>query len=155
MADLGGEPAKLWRWTIDCETGKVTDDLVDENYADFPKVDDRLVGLESRYGFAASFEKGEAPILGKNVIKYDLEKGTTEFHNLGDTCSGQEPVFVPSSVDADEGDGFVLALSYDAETDSSDLVIIDAQDFEGPPLGRVKLPQRVPYGAHGNWIPSD
>jgi carotenoid cleavage dioxygenase len=155
MADLGGEPAKLWRWTIDSETGKVTDDLVDENYADFPKVDDRLAGLESRYGFAASFEKGEAPILGKNVIKYDLEKGTTEFHNLGDTCSGQEPVFVPSSVDADQGDGFVLALSYDAETDSSDLVIIDAQDFEGPPLGRVKLPQRVPYGAHGNWIPSD
>jgi carotenoid cleavage dioxygenase-like enzyme len=155
MADLGAEPAKLWRWTIDTETGQVSDEPIDDHYSDFPKVDDRLVGLKSRYGFAASFENGDAPMLGKNVIKYDLEKGTSELHNLGDTCRGQEPVFVPSSPDAPEGDGFVLALSYDEATDSSDLVIIDAQNFEAPPIGRVKLPQRVPYGAHGNWIPSD
>jgi len=155
MADLGAEPARLWRWTIDSETGQVSDERFDDHFADFPKVDDRLVGLKSRYGYAASFENGDSPILGKHVIKYDLEKGTSELHDLGDRCRGQEPVFVPSSPDAEEGDGFVLALSYDEALDSSDLVIIDAQNFEGPPVGRVKLPQRVPYGAHGNWIPAD
>ena len=32
-------------------------------------------------------------------------------------------------------------------------VVLDAQDFEGAPLAEVDLPQRVPYGAHGNWMP--
>jgi hypothetical protein len=37
--------------------------------------------------------------------------------------------------------------------DSTALVILDAENFAGPPLAKVKLPQRVPFGAHGNWMP--
>jgi carotenoid cleavage dioxygenase len=36
--------------------------------------------------------------------------------------------------------------------DGSDLIIIDASDFEGEPIARVRLPRRVPHGFHGNWI---
>jgi carotenoid cleavage dioxygenase len=38
-------------------------------------------------------------------------------------------------------------------TDGSDLVIIDASDFEGGPVARIRLPRRVPHGFHGNWMP--
>lgn len=155
MNDLTGEPARLWRWTIDTTTGRVTDDMIDDRFADFPKVDDRLAGLKSRYGFAASFEDAGAPALGSEVIKYDLERMTSETHDLGPICAGQEPVFVPRSADSPEGEGSVLVLSYDRAEDASSLVVIDAQDFSGPPIGRVKLPQRVPFGAHGNWMPKD
>jgi hypothetical protein len=31
-------------------------------------------------------------------------------------------------------------------------VILDASDFGTQPVARIKLPQRVPFGFHGNWI---
>ena len=34
----------------------------------------------------------------------------------------------------------------------TEFVIVDATDFEGEPVARIKLPQRVPYGFHGSWI---
>ncbi len=152
MNDLTGEPARLWRWTIDTKTGRVTDEMIDERFADFPKVDDRFAGLKSRYGFAASFEDAGAPELGSEVIKYDLHEMKSETHHLGTHCKGQEPVFVPRSPDSPEGEGFVLVLSYDEAESRSALVILDAENFSAAPIARVELPQRVPYGAHGNWM---
>jgi carotenoid cleavage dioxygenase len=31
-------------------------------------------------------------------------------------------------------------------------VILDAADFSRPPIAQVQLPNRVPYGFHGNWV---
>ena len=61
--------------------------------------------------------------------------------------------FIPSMTGpADEGNGWYLGYVYDSARDGSDLVIIDASDFAGDPVARMKLPQRVPFGFHGNWI---
>ena len=49
--------------------------------------------------------------------------------------------------------GWVMSIVYDASADSSDLVILDAQDFGAAPVASVRLPQRVPFGFHGNWVP--
>ena len=57
--------------------------------------------------------------------------------------------------DAAEDEGFVLSYVYDESRNGSDLVILDAQRFDGPPLATVQLPQRVPFGFHGSWIPQD
>ena len=38
--------------------------------------------------------------------------------------------------------------------DTTDLVILNAQDFEAAPVARVRLPRRVPFGAHGSWLPA-
>jgi carotenoid cleavage dioxygenase len=61
-------------------------------------------------------------------------------------------VFVPADDDADEDAGYVLTYVYDAGRDGSDLVILDASDFAGPPVATVALPQRVPFGFHGSWV---
>jgi carotenoid cleavage dioxygenase len=47
----------------------------------------------------------------------------------------------------------VLTIIHDERAGTSALNIADARDFTGPPVARVHLPQRVPYGAHGNWVP--
>ena len=56
-------------------------------------------------------------------------------------------------VASDELAGWYLTYVYDPVTDGSDLVIIDASDFEGDPVARIRLPRRVPHGFHGNWMP--
>jgi carotenoid cleavage dioxygenase len=47
----------------------------------------------------------------------------------------------------------VLTIVHDEKTGTSALNIADAANFAAPPVARVHLPRRVPYGAHGNWVP--
>jgi carotenoid cleavage dioxygenase len=63
-------------------------------------------------------------------------------------------VFVASSPNGAEDQGYVMTIVHDTATEKSRLVIIDAQNFSAPPLATIHLPQRVPYGAHGNWVAS-
>ena len=60
---------------------------------------------------------------------------------------------MPKDAAANEGDGWLLTLVHQAETDTSDLYVLNAQDITGEPQAIVQLPQRVPAGFHGNWIP--
>jgi len=53
-----------------------------------------------------------------------------------------------------EDDGYVMTIVHDTATNRSRFVIIDAQNFTAPPIATIHLPQRVPYGAHGSWVPS-
>ena len=59
----------------------------------------------------------------------------------------------PASQDADaaEGDGWLVATVYRPSEDRSDLVVFEAMDVAGGPIGWAELPRRVPFGFHGNW----
>ena len=59
----------------------------------------------------------------------------------------------PAAGAIEEDDGYVMAYVFDAQRNASDVVILSAQDFTGPPLAVVELPVRVPFGFHGDWIP--
>ena len=75
---------------------------------------------------------------------------------LGRARAPWEAVFVVAPERAsDEEGGWLLSYVYDATTDRSELVIYDAQDLRSGALARVLLPQRVPFGFHGNWFPAD
>ena len=51
-----------------------------------------------------------------------------------------------------EDDGWLLAFVHDLKNESTVLVVMDAADFERGYVTKVTLPQRVPFGFHGNWI---
>ncbi len=153
LGDLD-QQANLWRWTIDTVRGGVKEEQRDDLLCDFPRVDERLVGRRARFGYAAEYERASAPRLGHHLLRYDLESGDVRKHHLGPSVRGGEPVFVPASPTAEEDEGWILALVHDEEGDVSYLQIVDGRDFEGPPVARVRMPQRVPYGSHGNWIPA-
>ena len=86
-------------------------------------------------------------------MKHDLDRHSSEVHEFGPGRVSLEPVFVPRDDEAAEDDGWVMSYVYDATTDSSDVVILSAQDFTGDPVAVISLPQRVPFGFHGNWVP--
>jgi len=61
----------------------------------------------------------------------------------------------PTLPDAEEGDGFVIAIVYRAAERRSDVLVLDAQNVEAAPLATIELPHRIPFGFHGNWLPAD
>jgi carotenoid cleavage dioxygenase len=142
-------PPTLERWLVDPKGGQVKEQRLDDRGQEFPRHDERLVGRPYRYGYASQVGRGLS--LGP-LLKHDLRDGKTETHSEGRARSFLEPVFVPRHDGAAEDDGFVLAYVYDAETNTSDVVILHAQDFAGEPVATIHLPERVPYGFHGNWV---
>ncbi len=64
-------------------------------------------------------------------------------------------MFASAAASGAEDEGWILTYVYDASRDKSDLVIIDATEFEKGPIARVHLPGRVPNGFHGSWIPDE
>uniref|UniRef100_UPI000345BB63 carotenoid oxygenase family protein n=1 Tax=Ilumatobacter nonamiensis TaxID=467093 RepID=UPI000345BB63 len=150
------EVGRLWKWTIDLDTGTVTEAQIDDRPGDFGRVDDRMIGLDARYGYLMALAgegNSEEPVYGSALWKYDLTTGTCTEHHLGDGVRGAEPVFAAASADSGEDEGWVISLTHDTSSDQSRLIIVDAQDFSAPPVATVHLPRRVPYGAHGSWVP--
>ena len=140
----------LCRWTIDLVAGTVREELLDDRLAEFPRIDDRLAGLDARYGYAVTGNGTESGA----IHRYDLRENTTTSHQLGSGHTPGEAVFVPAD-DTPEGDGWLMAFVYDALTDRSDLIILDAGDLAAPPVAAIHLPRRVPAGFHGNWLPDE
>lgn len=138
------------RWTLDPSSGKALEERIDDRGQEFPRHDERLVGRQHRYTYAASFGDG---VEHGPALKHDLVAQTTQVHDYGKGRVTLEPVFVPRSADAAEDDGWVMSYVYDATTDRSDVVILDAQGFSDEPVATIHLPQRVPFGFHGNWVP--
>jgi len=90
--------------------------------------------------------------LGNALVKYDFQTGTAEIHDFGPECIPSEPVFVPASSDAGEDEGCLMTYVYDPARNGSAFVILNARDIGGEPVATIALPQRVPFGFHGNWF---
>ncbi len=152
---LGPDEAEptLDRWHLDGHGGPVKEERLDERGQEFPRVDERRVGRPHRYGYAVSSEASPVGTTEPALIRHDFAAGTSTVRPFGRHAMLGEAVFVPRSDDAAEDDGWLLALVYSGESDSSALHILEASDLTGEPQAIVELPQRVPVGFHGNWVP--
>jgi len=147
--------AMLHRWTIDLAAGRVHEQQLDDRPVEFPRADERLSGLRNRFGYAAGgvFEGSDDRQADCMLVKYDLQRGTATEHRFGRGRTPSEGVFVPAAPSAGEDEGWIVQYVYDAARGASDFVVLDAGDIAKPPVATVKLPVRVPFGFHGNWIP--
>jgi carotenoid cleavage dioxygenase len=139
-------------WIIDPVARRVEETRLDDRPQEFPRHDPRVGMRPHRYGYTSELNV-ESPNLDGATIKIDVTTGTTTTHEYGPGRGGQEPIFVPRADGTDEDDGWVMTVVYDAADDTSELCILDARDISGPEVARIHLPQRVPYGFHGNWVP--
>ncbi|MFG1609811.1 carotenoid oxygenase family protein [Actinoplanes sp. NPDC049265] len=139
-------PGQLWRWTLDPATGTVTEECLDDRPADFPRIDDRLTGTDVRFGHVTHLVVDGGPSV---LRRHDLHTGASAEHRFTPAQIPGEAVFVP----AQDGGGWLLTYVYDRTTDRSDLVVFDAANVAAAPVATVHLPQRVPIGFHGNWLP--
>jgi len=142
------------RWVIDPAARRVHETRLDDRPQEFPRHDPRVGLRRHRYGYTSELTPEAANLHGA-ILKIDVEAGTTEAHEFGPGRGGAEPVVVPKADSVAEDDCWILTVVYDAATDGSELCILDAADITGPEVARVALPQRVPYGFHGNWVSDD
>ncbi|MGY1706219.1 carotenoid oxygenase family protein [Geodermatophilus sp. SYSU D00697] len=164
LSALAGQgPLTLDRWTVDPAAGRVSAQRLDDREQEFPRVDERVVSRPHRYGYSVAVgELSPATVhpaglfadgaFANALLKHDMTAGTVEAHPFGRDATVGEAVFAPSSPDAAEDDGYVLAFVHDPDRGATDLVVLAAQDFTGDPVARVHLPARVPLGFHGSWV---
>lgn len=96
------------------------------------------------------------------VLKSDHIDDPIKVFKLPPGHYAQESRFVPRTNAGSEDDGFLLFYVFNEEQldesgecrpdARSELWIVDAKDMKTV-IGKVVLPQRVPYGLHGNWFP--
>jgi carotenoid cleavage dioxygenase len=144
---FGDNYARLERWVVNPLTRTCSTTVIDPDRSEFPRHRGSLSGRPYRYGYCANpGDSAEWP-----TFKYDLQTGRREVFSHGPGRSGGEPVFVARSGSTEEDDGWLLTFVHDA-AGTTELVVLDAQDFGRGEVARVLLPQRVPYGFHGNWV---
>ena len=149
--------ARLARWTFNLADGSDTFTRVylDDLPGEFPRIDDRRAGLINQHSwFAANSTKADPGGAFNSIAHVDNTTGKRKLYELpmGDATS--EPVFVPRSADAPEGDGWLLATIWRAAENRSDLAVFNATDVDCGPVATVELAGRVPFGLHGNWVPA-
>jgi carotenoid cleavage dioxygenase len=152
-ADLADQPAHLERWTFDLagNTDTYKREKLDDLAAEFPRIDDRWTGLKHRHGYAGAIMGAKLPGSPFDTIAhYDLKTGARKTWHAGPGNFVLEPVVAPRG--PGEANGYVLTLVYRSDENRSDLVVFDAKDIAAGPLATAKLPVRVPFGFHGNWL---
>jgi all-trans-8'-apo-beta-carotenal 15,15'-oxygenase len=163
-------PGRLARTQINLQTAKLEWDILKERSCEFPVLHPARVGRAHRFLYmsAADREEGNAP---QQVIwKVDTKTGAEQVWSAAPRGFVSEPIFVPrphstdvaaavtpdvgdpqANTVADEDDGWVLAVVYDAGRHASDLVILDARNLQAGPLATVHLPHHLPHGLHGSF----
>jgi carotenoid cleavage dioxygenase-like enzyme len=162
----GSFGTEVTRWCFDMNDkhSKGVPTVLSRMAAEFPHCDDRYIGRPYKYGFMQAADMSKpydvqraGPIMGfffNTFLTMDMSTGKADTWFAGETSSTQEPVFAPKSADAPEGVGYVMGVVNRRDEHRCDLVILDAQNMEAGPVAVVKLPLRLKYGIHGNWVPS-
>jgi len=139
----------LERWTLDPVAGTVARSVIDPTPQEFPRPDERRLGQPYRFAYTMALT---APFLGTGLFKHDLKAGTRQAHDFGPRRHPCEFMFVPAHAEAEEDEGWLIGFVIDAAAETTDLVILDARNFEGAPQASIHIPHIVPPGFHGNWL---
>ncbi|MEM7141248.1 MAG: carotenoid oxygenase family protein [Actinomycetota bacterium] len=153
--DINDVPPRLVRWEIDT----AGDDLAwrAEQLSDlpleFPEIDHRRTGLaHSVAWYTEAIDEPDGNLRFGAIVRRETADGSETRWDPGPLYQPGEAVFVPDSAAAGEGEGWLMTFAWDATTDTSDFIILDATDVAAGPVATVKLPQRVPFGFHGTWL---
>jgi len=162
----GSIGTEVTRWCFDMKdkNSKPVPVVLSRMAAEFPHCDDRYVGRPYRYGFMQATDPTKpynadkaGPVMGfffNTLLTMDMQTGKADSWFAGDTSSTQEPVFAPKSAKSAEGEGYVIGVVNRRAEHRSDLVILDAMRMSAGPVATIKLPVRLKYGIHGNWVPT-
>lgn len=146
-------PAFLTRWEFDLAGHTpVRETQLDDLPGEFPRFDPRHEGSAYRHGWFAAQSRNSRGIVMDSIAHIDLATGQRSTYTAPNGDALTEPVFVPAHAQAPEGEGWLLSVAWRAAENCSELLILPAQAVEQGPVAIARLPRRVPFGFHGNFV---
>jgi len=102
--------ARLCRWTFDLsgKTDTIARAYLDDSAGEFPRLDERRAGLPYRHGYFAANSRNGTDVKFDAIAHIDFATGKKSLHSLPKGDAVGEPVFVPRTAAAGEGDGFLV-----------------------------------------------
>jgi carotenoid cleavage dioxygenase-like enzyme len=136
-----------YRWRLNMKSGAVSESTLDDVSCEFPRIDDALAGSNTHYGYGST-----GTTRSTAFVKLDFKRDTHVRHDFGKGRMTGEGVFVRRRDGKTEDDGYLVSLLHDHVENRSEMVVVDCRAFTEPPVARILLPQRVPFGFHGMWL---
>jgi carotenoid cleavage dioxygenase-like enzyme len=135
------------------------EELFDRDVTSFTRIDERFLTQQNRYVWVQYADPGR-PFHGTlpddprlrpvNCYgRFDMIERTMQPYFVGPENVLQEPVFVPRTAEAAEGDGWILGTTHNLVEMRSELVVVDARTMTE--CARVILPFRNAYQVHAIW----
>jgi carotenoid cleavage dioxygenase len=134
--------SKLVRMTISMDKCKVINEnvLFDKN-CELPTVSDRSVGKNNEF---ILLNYNNKHMFLKDLAKIDLNQNRVVTREFGKNEYAGEPLHIK-----DDKTDYIIALVYNAESDKSEVRILDFESLED--VAKFDLPYDVHYSYHGKW----
>ncbi|KAF8783777.1 hypothetical protein HU200_000213 [Digitaria exilis] len=141
--------SRPYEWRLNLESGITTEAYIttEDVAMDFPVINENFTGIRNKYGYTQVVDSVATSKTG--LFKYKMI-AKLHFDEPDKFCSGVQ--FIAKKNGRDEDDGWVITYVHDEGTNISQVYIIDAKRFSDEPIAKITLPQRVPYGFHGNFF---
>lgn len=167
--DPAGYVPTIRRWTFDLDSDSDTweEEILFDGMkvTTFVRMDDRFLTRPFRYSFmlmndpslpvAENFADTLAVRISNAIYRFDHVRGVIAKFHAGDAHGMSEPQFIPRTSGGPEGDGYLIAAVNNFREMKSELVIVDALDFEAGAIARIKLPFRLHMQVHGYWASAE
>jgi carotenoid cleavage dioxygenase-like enzyme len=146
----------LARLTVDVAAGRVSHGTLAEVSLEFPRIDDRvLTGAHTVIGAAVDSGRRALPAGDADALCwYDTVRGSYAQWDGGSLSLGEQ-TFIPQPGSPDPAAGWWTTIATDRTDLRSRLLVFPAADPASGPIATVHLPQRVPAGLHGAWLPTE
>ena len=152
------------RWTVDLGAPEDTIAItrLHDQVGEMPVIDPRSLGRKTRHFFFGTSNPALGPALEWGpkgppftcLCRTDTLTGELDYYYAGPDSAPEEPLFVPKSADAEEGDGWLISVVGRRAENRTDVVILDARHLAAGPVATIRLPCRIHEGFHGTWIPA-
>jgi carotenoid cleavage dioxygenase-like enzyme len=158
-------PPYAQRWTFDLgsPSDAFTVKQLFDQIGEMPMIDQRYQTQRARHYFFGTHNKALGPMLEWGpkgppftcLGHFDENTQRLDFYYAGPESAPEEPLFIPRSPSAPEGDGWLLSMVGRRKENRTDLVILDARHIDAGPVATIRMPCRLHEGFHGTWIPQD
>lgn len=154
-ASLGGSgESSLSRWTIGTSGDELSfsEDIITRASLELPTHDRRFSGREHQHGWLLEVRDNPDTVDFGGIAHVELGSGNISMWDPGQNNHANEAFFVPDG--EGEGEGWLLTYVFNHVSKKSYFAILDALDVASGPVASIELPQRVPFGFHGVWVPN-
>ncbi|WP_085757593.1 carotenoid oxygenase family protein [Oceanicoccus sagamiensis] len=146
----GGE---YMRFVVNLRHGTAIKEVInDALLGEFPQWDWTLSTKENRYALSTAYPEGGPKTYFTGIQKIDRQTGKVEVHDFGNYRFTGEPLMVAKANAKSEDEFWAMCYVYNGNTDKTEVVIIDSEDFTGE-QAVIKLDFHMPQGFHGMFTP--